>query len=84
MYYFNHGGSKYCIDATADTGRLGRFFNHSKKNPNCFTKVVEVQDGQELGPRLVLLAKRDISIGEELVFDYNDQKNSKVYTWLRK
>lgn len=37
-------------------------------------------------PRLVFLAKRDISVGEELVYDYGERKRSVVEanSWLRK
>ena len=42
MYYFHHRGTKWCIDATIETGKYGRLLNHSCKTPNCATKVLEV------------------------------------------
>uniref|UniRef100_H2ZMV0 SET domain-containing protein n=1 Tax=Ciona savignyi TaxID=51511 RepID=H2ZMV0_CIOSA len=34
MYYFNARNTNYCIDATSESGRLGRLLNHSRRNPN--------------------------------------------------
>ncbi|XP_008471055.2 N-lysine methyltransferase KMT5A, partial [Diaphorina citri] len=31
MYYFRHGNSQYCVDATAESPRLGRLVNHSRQ-----------------------------------------------------
>ena len=42
MYYFVHKGTKWCIDATIETGKYGRLLNHSSKKPNCATTVLEV------------------------------------------
>ena len=42
MYTFWHRNTKWCIDATIDTGKYGRLLNHSSKAPNCATKVLEV------------------------------------------
>ena len=69
MYYFKTNGKHYCIDATAETGRLGRLVNHSRLQPNCCTKVVMV----DKIPRLVLIAKKDIESGTELLYDYHDR-----------
>ena len=43
MYYFIHKGTKWCIDATIESGKLGRLLNHSCKVPNCATKIIEVR-----------------------------------------
>ena len=43
MYYFVHKGTKRCIDATIESGKFGRLLNHSRKTPNCTTKVLEVR-----------------------------------------
>ena len=56
VYYFKDNGQRWCIDATEDTGRFGRLVNHSRRNPNCQTRVCRV-GGQ---PRLILFAKKDI------------------------
>lgn len=68
----------FSIDATAETGRLGRLVNHSR-NGNLSTKAVWVD-----GPRLVLLAAQDISPGEELMYDYGDRSKESLqnHPWL--
>ena len=43
MYYFVHKGTKWCIDATIESGKYGRLLNHSRKTPNCTTKILEVR-----------------------------------------
>jgi len=80
MYYFKHGDKQYCIDATAESGRLGRLVNHSRLAPNCQTKVVMVRDV----PRLILIAKTDIEPGTELLYDYGDRSKEslKAHPWL--
>jgi len=52
------------IDATKK-GNLARFINHSC-DPNCYTRVVHVQNT----PRIVIFSKRKIKPGEELTYDY--------------
>ncbi|GBP65921.1 hypothetical protein EVAR_89414_1 [Eumeta japonica] len=78
MYYFKHNDQQYCIDATAESGRLGRLVNHSR-NGNLSTKAVWVD-----GPRLVLLAAQDIAPGEELTYDYGDRSKDSLrhHPWL--
>ena len=39
MYFFGFKRNKFCVDMTEDTGRYARLVNHSKKDPNCATKV---------------------------------------------
>lgn len=82
MYYFNHRDKQYCIDATKETGRYGRLINHSCKTPNCVTKVVMLPNQVE--PRLILVAKQDIQIGTELLYDYGDRSKEslKAHPWL--
>lgn len=69
----------YSIDATAETGRLGRLINHSR-NGNLVTRTILV-NGQ---PRLALLAKVDIKKGEELLYDYGDRSKESLenHPWL--
>lgn len=78
MYYFRHGDQQYCIDATAESGRLGRLVNHSRSG-NLSTKAVWVD-----GPRLVLLAAHDIAPGDELTYDYGDRSREALqhHPWL--
>lgn len=79
MYYFKHKNQQYCIDATEDTGKLGRLVNHSR-NGNLMTKVVVVKQK----PHLVLIAKDDIEPGEELCYDYGDRSKESLlhHPWL--
>ncbi|KAJ2942816.1 hypothetical protein O0L34_g15004 [Tuta absoluta] len=78
MYYFRLQDQQYCIDATAESGRLGRLVNHSR-NGNLSTKALWVD-----GPRLVLLAAHDIAPGEELTYDYGDRSKEALqhHPWL--
>lgn len=70
------------VDSTKDNGRKGRLLNHSKKHPNVVTKVMEL-DGHPC-PYLCLVARRDIEIGEELVYDYGERRAEVVdlMPWL--
>lgn len=79
MYYFTFHNRRYCIDATKESGRLGRLVNHSKKG-NLKTQPFFVKEC----PHLVLLACRDIQPGEELVYDYGDRSKSSLesHPWL--
>ena len=61
VYYFHHRGRHWCIDATRHNG-LGRLVNHSRRHPNCKTKVFMA--AQDDDPRLILVAKEDIKPGE--------------------
>ncbi|KAL8566224.1 hypothetical protein ACOMHN_063114 [Nucella lapillus] len=80
MYYFVHKNKHYCIDATAETGKLGRLLNHSRKG-NCYTKVIPIGDR----PYLVLLASQRIEKGQELTYDYGDRSPTalKFHPWLK-
>lgn len=80
MYYFNHKEKQYCIDATSESGRYGRLVNHSCKTPNCVTKVVMLGET----PRLILVAKQEIEVGTELLYDYGDRSKEslKAHPWL--
>ncbi|XP_048734635.1 N-lysine methyltransferase KMT5A-like isoform X2 [Ostrea edulis] len=81
MYYFVHKNRNYCIDATAESGRLGRLINHSKTAANCHTKLTEINQR----PYLMLMASRDISLGEELLYDYGDRNRDSIesHPWLK-
>ena len=73
--------SCYSIDATQESGKLGRLLNHSKTSGNCHTKLVDVNNH----PYLILAALRDIKSGEELMYDYGDRsKNAlEAHPWLK-
>lgn len=79
MYYFKHQNVQHCIDATAESGKLGRLVNHSR-NGNLMTKTVLVNDI----PHLVLLAKEDIPEGVEVTYDYGDRSKESLqhHPWL--
>ena len=68
------------IDATSESGRLGRLVNHSRLNPNLLTKVVTFKDI----PRLILVARDDITAGTELLYDYGDRSKESLaaHPWL--
>jgi len=67
------------VDATAESGRLGRLVNHSRWG-NLHPRTVEVKGR----PRLVLVAKQHIPQGEELLYDYGDRSRDalKNHPWL--
>jgi len=69
------------IDATTTETRLGRLFNHSRKQFNVKPKIINI-DGQ---PRVALFAERYITIGEELLWDYGERRKSvlKNNPWLK-
>lgn len=79
MYYFKYNNKRYCIDATKESGRLGRLVNHSKKG-NLKTQPIFLQES----PHLALFAGRDIEAGEELTYDYGDRskKALEFHPWL--
>lgn len=79
MYYFQHRNHQYCVDATAETDKLGRLVNHSR-NGNLIARVVEV----ESTPHLVLTAKENIPIGVEITYDYGDRSREAIrhHPWL--
>lgn len=83
-------GQYGAVDATAEDGRLGRLLNHSRSNNNCtlkFKLLIDINKYKSIDPKPVLyfVANREIKIGEELVWDYNDQKreNLKEHPWLK-
>ncbi|KAK1893379.1 N-lysine methyltransferase KMT5A-A [Dissostichus eleginoides] len=80
MYYFQYHTKTYCVDATEETGRLGRLINHSK-NGNCQTRLHAI-DGS---PHLILVASREIKAEEELLYDYGDRSKASVlaHPWLK-
>lgn len=65
LYFFNHNGDSWCIDATKPDGRLGRLVNDSA-TPNCVVKKVVVHSL----PYLCLVALKDITFGTEICYDY--------------
>nr|XP_027199146.1 histone-lysine N-methyltransferase set-1-like [Dermatophagoides pteronyssinus] len=80
MYYFNWNSTIWCVDATKPTDRLGRLINHSRKAPNCKTKIFEYKQR----PHLIFIALRDINQDEEILYDYGerDPMAIKSHPWL--
>ncbi|CAG2114098.1 unnamed protein product [Medioppia subpectinata] len=80
MYYFSWKSKTWCIDATKPSGRFGRLINHSRKTPNCKTKLVE-SNGR---PHLVFIALRDINQSEEILYDYGETDKNAIreHPWL--
>ncbi|KAJ0067725.1 hypothetical protein NL108_010030 [Boleophthalmus pectinirostris] len=80
MYYFQYQTKTYCVDATKECSRLGRLLNHSKSG-NCQTRLHPI-DGT---PHLILVASRDISAHEELLYDYGDRSKASIsaHPWLK-
>ncbi|KAK5852244.1 hypothetical protein PBY51_023729 [Eleginops maclovinus] len=80
MYYFQYLCKTYCVDATKESGRMGRLINHSKIG-NCQTKLHEINGV----PHLILVASRDIDEGEELLYDYGDRSKASIaaHPWLK-
>ncbi|XP_076253877.1 N-lysine methyltransferase KMT5A-A-like [Rhynchophorus ferrugineus] len=81
MYYFRYNDQTFCIDATRESGKMGRLINHSRTNSNLYTKTLLVEGL----PRLVLLAKENIKRGQELLYDYGDRSREslKHHPWLK-
>ncbi|CAL1616588.1 unnamed protein product [Knipowitschia caucasica] len=80
MYYFQYQTKTYCVDATRESGRMGRLINHSKSG-NCQTRLHPI-DGT---PHLILVASRDIAADEELLYDYGDRSKESIsaHPWLK-
>lgn len=81
MYYFTFKNKKMCVDATKESGRLGRLLNHSKSAANCATRLVNVKDR----PYLILETIRDVQAGEELLYDYGERSKNIIqfHQWLK-
>ncbi|XP_076107660.1 uncharacterized protein LOC143075943 isoform X3 [Mytilus galloprovincialis] len=62
-FFYNFGKKKLCIDATQETGRLGRLVNHGEKRER--NAKMRHNEGQ-----LFLFSLRDIHFGEEILYDY--------------
>ena len=73
----------FCVNASKEVpGRFGRLVNHSFKSPNCQIEVIDNFKGY---PHLLIVAARDLQIGEELTIDYGvtDREVLEANPWLR-
>ncbi|XP_006820126.1 N-lysine methyltransferase KMT5A-like [Saccoglossus kowalevskii] len=80
MYYFRFNNKTYCVDATAESGYMGRLINHSKTLANLTTRQIAIDDK----PYLIFVAKRNLKLGEELLYDYGDRSKTSLesHPWL--
>ena len=83
QFYFWYKSDEYCIDATSESAKMGRLINHSKRKANALAKVLEVKPGE---PRLILEASRKIKAGEEIRYDYGENRRQVLeeLEWLKK
>ncbi|EJW84575.1 set domain-containing protein 1 [Wuchereria bancrofti] len=65
----NFQKNEFVVEYKDETPYKGRLINHSVIRPNLKTKVIELNGSKHL----ILIAKRDIDIGEELLYDYGDR-----------
>lgn len=72
----------FSIDATAESGHLGRLVNHSRTESNARMHLFTIEDK----PRLALLANKAIRAGEEILYDYGERDKLilKANSWLSK
>jgi [histone H4]-lysine20 N-methyltransferase SETD8 len=80
MFKFKYLDRPFWIDATAESGKLGRLVNHGQ--PGNLAPQITVIDGL---PRLLLYAREDISKGEELSYDYGEWRKDVIryHPWLK-
>jgi histone-lysine N-methyltransferase SETD8 len=69
MFYFNWYGRILCINATAESDRMGRLINHGRKRYNCVPKVLLMGNK----PRLYFVASEKILAGTEVLYDYGER-----------
>ncbi|KAF1376243.1 hypothetical protein PFLUV_G00208810 [Perca fluviatilis] len=84
LFFFRaEGGARLCIDATASPCAchqgmdiFGRRLNHSRSNPNARAKKVTLRYPDGPKEAVIFVALRDISVGEELLWDYGVTRQS--------
>ena len=70
----------YSIDATVESENLGRLINHSRRG-NVQVTIFDVDSV----PRLIFIAKCNIPVNTEILYDYGDRAKQSIknYTWLK-
>lgn len=73
----------YSIDGS-DSQSMGKYANHSRKNPNAKMVVSQTSD-EGTSPLLLLVATRYIRRSEEILHDYGDRNGQSVkeFPWLK-
>ena len=68
------------LDSTAESERLARLVNHSRRAPNLHLQLLQFEGR----PRVALVARRDILVGEELLYDYGERRRQALadHPWL--
>lgn len=87
-------GQKMCLDATHST-HISKFINHSKKRANLLPVLVYADNDDDerkedapykrQRPRIIFKAIRTIAAGEELLFDYGENREEvlEANPWLK-
>ena len=72
----------HSVDATRETGRLGRLLNHSRTEANCATRLISIKER----PYLILETIKDVKEGEELMYDYGERSKDIIHShpWLKR
>lgn len=80
MFYFKHEEKRYCIDGTPESTGPGRLINHSRRDANLQPKLTIIRGR----PHIVFFAKKEIRIGDELLYDYGDRTKESLsfFSWL--
>lgn len=64
---------------------MGRLLNHAFEPPERNATAVILKRGRRVAPRLLFVAEREISIGEEIQFNYGEGREDAIddNLWLR-
>lgn len=68
----------FSIDATEEDGSYGRLINHSDRNMNIAPRLMDEKK------KIYFVALRNIDPGEELLYEYGENRNSvrKSFGWF--
>ena len=82
VFDFPHKNKAMSIDASEQTGTVGRYISHERAVPNVVCRKKEFVGDDR--PHLIFFAIRDIAIGEEIAYEYGDfsQESAKNHPWL--